>query len=97
MPAALAERVTADEHARPRNQASIDRLFHAPVGAACIANGGEPLVEGFLDRLPDLVGHQACWIGPALGTQVDVECAHVDMSVDQSRHQGLTAAVDNLA
>ena len=79
MAAALAQRVAADEHPRPGDQAAADRLLHAPISAPGVPDGGESLAQRLADHRPGCVGQQAGRIGPALRGQVHLNRADVDV------------------
>jgi hypothetical protein len=90
-----ADRAPGDEHARPRQEAVRHAVAHTPVRASCIANGR----EASIDHGP----HQRRGADRHQGQRDSFEIAdvhfrqhHMDVTIDQARHQRATLAVDDI-
>ena len=94
--AGLADGASADEQPGPGEQALLDGLAMTRVGAGGIANRGEAAHQDVAQHVPRdrrLERRQDLWIGrnaPAHGGHHDM-----DVAVDEARHEGPPAQVDD--
>ena len=95
MTARRADRLAGDIKPWTRDMSGFDRRLDAPVGPSGVADGGETAIE-----------HGAQPARRARGDQgqrqhlheadIDLAVDGVDVAIDQSRHQGALAAVDDI-
>ena len=93
MPAGLGNRLAADQEPRTGQEPPLERHDESIIGAARIAHGGEsaPQIPGQSDRrilAEERRRHMRHRV------EIRRRQARMHVRVDQSRHHGLTAAVD---
>ena len=93
--AGLADHAEADLHARPADEAVVDRLLDAEVGAARVADGGDADAERRLEvvhRLVEAVAERRLEVA----RRVDGADHDVGVAVEQARQERLAGQVDAL-
>ena len=95
VPAGRAERLAGDEQPGTRAKPLLDRGLDPPVGAAGVAYGREAALQHAAHQV-----HCACRHQGQRDALEPAECHlaqhDVDVAIDQARHQGPPAAVDDL-
>ena len=95
VPAGLAQRHARREDARPAHEALLDRFGEPAIGAAGIADRREAALQHALEHPGRLQGQQGDRpIRQPGERRVDGE--HMDMRVDQPRHQRAACEIDRL-
>lgn len=94
MAAGLAQRTARDEQPRPLGQARLNRLLERMAGTARVAHGGEAAAQhATQDRQAAQRRQHIRHVNLLL--QVELECDHMHVQVDQARHHRLAARVDD--
>jgi len=95
MSAGLGECLAADEEARARNRAFLQRQLEAEVGAGDVAHAGEAAHQHIAQDHARARGDEGVGKQRVL-RQVDQRRHHVDVTIDQARHHDLAGKIDRI-
>ena len=95
MAAGLGQRFARGKDSWPWDQPHLNGTRQRPVSAACVTHRGEAAIQHCRQNRQGAV-HDDCVGLQRIHAQVGVGRQHVNVAVDQARHQGLAAQIDHL-